>query len=519
MRVGVLEVLIGDAGREPLRHFSTRRLNRHYASIMPQAVSVWSRELGHETHYATYFGQADPKSLLPCGLDVVFLAAATSASSLAYALARLYRREGALVVLGGAHAKAFPDDALRFVDVAVGECDRTLVEELLKDRPRGVSISSGRPLRAVPPVEQRLPEIRVAHFDALAPIGGSGFVPLLASLGCPYACDFCSDWDSPYRLTPADQLEADLRFVSQHFPRARIPFHDPNFAVKFDRVLEVIERIPAERRNAYVIESSLSVLRDDDRLARLRDTRCDYIVPGIESWADYSRKSRVRASDSGRAKLEQVVAQLERIRAYVPGMQANFMFGVDSDRGREPVELTQEFIRRLPTVWPNLNVPTPFGGTPLYERHRAEGRILAAMPFAFYYTPYLVTTLQHYTAEEFYGLLGEIFETLISPRVVARRTQKLRGMHHLLHALQLTNARRLLREFRALRARLRGDAAFRAFHEGRAGDLPAFYRARFERLLGRYAGLLSWHELRPLLTPGRAASRRAQAGTELAEAV
>ena len=34
---------------------------RQYASVMPQAVSVWCRELGHQVFYATYFGQKDPK--------------------------------------------------------------------------------------------------------------------------------------------------------------------------------------------------------------------------------------------------------------------------------------------------------------------------------------------------------------------------------------------------------------------------------------------------------------------------
>ncbi len=29
----------------------------------------------------------------------------------------------------------------------------------------------------------------------------------------------------------------------------------------------------------------------------------------------------------------------------------------------ESVELTKEFIRRLPDVWPTINIPTPFGGT------------------------------------------------------------------------------------------------------------------------------------------------------------
>ena len=504
MRVGILEILIAEVDCDFLRRFYCRHVNRHYASIMPQAVSVWSRRLGHETFYATYWGQADPKSLLPSDLDVVFLSAYTSASALANALARLYQREGTLTVLGGPHAKGFPYDALRFFDVVVQECDRTLLEEILGDRPRGVVVSSPRPLQEVPTVEERLPEIETAHFLRGRTTGAS-FIPLLASLGCPYACDFCTDWDNPYRLAPLDQLETDLRFVSERFPKARIPFHDPNFAIKFDPVLEVLERIPRGARNPYVIQSSLSVLQEG-HLRRLRDTNCTYLAPGIESWVEYSNKSKVPRSRSARQKLEAVIEHFELIQEYVPGLQANFILGIDSDTGAEPVELTKEFMTRLPRVWPNFNVPTPFGGTPLYQQYLAEDRILRAMPFAFYYTTYLVTTLRNYTAGEYYGHLIDLFSDLTSAETIVRRTRAISGVYHVFHAIRLLNAHRNLREFRTLRRLLRTDRAFRAFHDGASDDLPAFYRNRFQRHLGRYAHLLSASDLRPHLAPGHASS-------------
>lgn len=505
MRVGVLEILIADVDCAPLRRRYCRYVNRHYASIMPQAVSYWSRCLGHETFYATYFGQADPKSLLPSDLDVVFLSAYTSASSLACALAKLYRRDGTVTILGGPHAKGFPEDALRFFDVVVRECDRTLVTELLEDLPRGVIVSSPRPLREVPSVAERLPEVERAHFRN-GRAGATSFVPLLASLGCPYRCDFCTDWDNPYRLTPADQLEADLRFVSERYPRAKIPFHDPNFGVKFDRVLDVMERIPPPARNGYVIQSSLSVL-SEERLRRLRDTNCIYLAPGVESWGDYSNKAKVPRSHGPREKLSEVIACFERIQRHVPGLQANFMFGVDSDAGVEPVELSGEFITRLPRVWPNFNVPTPFGGTPLYEQYLAEGRILRAMPFLFYYTPYLVTTLRHYDAYAFYGHLTDLFSRLASPRMIVRRVGVLPGRQQLFHAFRLLNVHRLLREFGLLRGLLRDERGFREFHEGRSDELPGFYRDRVRPLLGRYADLLTAADLRPRLVPGQRPSR------------
>jgi hypothetical protein len=61
----------------------------------------------------------------------------------------------------------------------------------------------------------------------------------------------------------------------------------------------------------------------------------------------------------------------------VPVVQANFILGVDEERGDEPVGSRASSSGRRP--WPNVD---PFGGTPLYDAHRREGRIVETMPFA-----------------------------------------------------------------------------------------------------------------------------------------
>src|ERR1700730_16266134 len=112
MRVGILEILKDSASTSGVEGYFERNFRRHFVSITPQAVAVWCRQLGHDVFYATYYGQSDPAGLLPADLDVVFVSAYTKASALAYALARLFRRSGALTVLGGPHASAFPGDCL-----------------------------------------------------------------------------------------------------------------------------------------------------------------------------------------------------------------------------------------------------------------------------------------------------------------------------------------------------------------------------------------------------------------------
>ena len=196
MRVGIIELITDTVSRNWVNSLYGAHFRRQFYGIVPQAVSVWCRELGHQVFYTTYYGQKDPKSLLPKDLDVVFLSAFTQASALAYALAKLYRREKTLTVIGGPHAKSFPDDCLRFFDIVVKEFDKTLVDEILRGHfdPPAI-VTTGQPLTDLPTVEERMPEISKAAFSRGKPTLTS-FVPVLASVGCPYRCEFCMEWNN-----------------------------------------------------------------------------------------------------------------------------------------------------------------------------------------------------------------------------------------------------------------------------------------------------------------------------------
>jgi radical SAM superfamily enzyme YgiQ (UPF0313 family) len=507
MRVGILDILTTPA-RSWAEAAYKLALTKQYASVFPQAIAVWCREMGHRTFYATYYGAGDPKRSLPADLDVVFIAVYTQASALAYALAKLYRREGVLTVIGGPHAKAFPTDCLRYFDVVVREGDKPLIADILKGvYDPGTIVSSSKPLEDLPTVEERMPEIRASAFLFGRRPYAATVVPMLASVGCPYQCDFCIDWNTPYRLLPTGRLEADLRYLSRSWPGLTIAYHDPNFAVRFDEVLDVMERIPPERRNPYLIESSLTILRGE-RIPRLGATNCAFVGPGVESWGEYSNKAGVGRA-TGPAKVERVAEHFRRLYEHVPYLQANFMFGLDTDAGDEPIELTKEFMTRTPFVWPVVNIPHPFGGTPLYERYLEEGRILTSMPFAFYYSPYLVTRLKNYHPDGFYRRLIDLFTHFTSAPMLARRVASARHGHvRTLHVVRTFVKRRRVLAFRRILHQLETDRSFRAFHEGETPRLPEFYHRELERLLGHYAELIPREERTPLLATESAPARR-----------
>jgi radical SAM superfamily enzyme YgiQ (UPF0313 family) len=499
LRIGILELMSAGATDNLLHTAYSYVVTKQYASIMPQAISVWCRNLGHKVFYSTYFGNKDPKALLPGDLDVVFISTYTQASALAYALAKLYRKEKTLTIIGGPHAKQFPEDCLRFFDVVVGDCDELLINEILRDKPRNLFINSGRPLKNIPGVEERMPEIRSSTFLKGKPYPFTN-VPMITSLGCPNSCDFCIDWNNPYVLLPLDQLEADMHYVFQHFPRIMIGLHDPNFAVKFEQVFDVLEKIPNRKRISYTMESSIAVLHGS-RLKRLKGIGNFYIIPGVESWTAYSNKVGAGSSAAPREKLEKVIEQFNNIRPFVSGIQANFMFGLDVDKGDEPIELTKEFASRVPFVMPNFNIPVPFGKTPLSERYLSEDRILTSMPFSFYYMPYLAYVLRNYSAAEYYEKLIDIISFVSSGKMLINRLRSSPSPFPAgYNFVKTLGNRQMISRLSEILKLLNTDSQFRAFHAHETEVLPEFYHHQYEKLLGPYAQLMSRNERTPVLS-------------------
>jgi hypothetical protein len=66
MRVGVLDLLVDEPPASPGGRLYGRYFRKQFMSLGPQAVSVWCRQLGHHTHYATYYGHVG--SRLKCNI-------------------------------------------------------------------------------------------------------------------------------------------------------------------------------------------------------------------------------------------------------------------------------------------------------------------------------------------------------------------------------------------------------------------------------------------------------------------
>lgn len=461
-------------------------MNPNLASIMPQVIGVWCREEGHDVAFVCYTGFEDLLKELPSKVDLVFIGAFTEAAHTAYALSNLFRSKGAITVIGGPHARCFPEDASQYFDYVLGFTDPETLRDVLEDcsqhRPVGMQIAASQQPRALPGVRERWqfiePILRKAPFVKI--------VPMLGSLGCPYTCSFCIDAAVPYQPMDFDGLQDDLRFLLTKFERPMVGWHDPNFGVRFDDYLDMIERAVPPGRIDFIAESSLSLL-SEPHLARLRRNGFKALLPGIESWFDLGNKSKT-GTRQGMDKVRQVSEHVNLILKYIPYVQTNFVLGLDADEGAAPFELTKRFLDLTPGAFPGYSLLTAFGrATPLNLDYQRAQRVL---PFPFHFlnnNQAMNVRPKNYSWTDFYDHVIDLTEYSFSWKAISRRFHATPGLTprvmNLVRAVSTEGFGRL-KYHRDIRQRLDQDRRFLLYFNQETTEIPQFYLDLVRRDLG-----------------------------------
>lgn len=482
LHIGIVDIV----SRGPTRALYARVMNPNLASIMPQAVGVWCKEEGHDVTFVCYTGREDLLQELPSRVDLVFIGAFTEAAHTAYALSNLFRSRGAITAIGGPHARCYPEDALRYFDYVLDFTDRETLRDVLRDcsphRPVGTHITAGKQPKALPGVRQRWPFIE----RTLARAPFIKMVPMLGSLGCPYTCSFCIDAAVPYQAMDFEGIEEDLKFLLTRFKRPMVGWHDPNFGVRFNDFLDVIERAVPPGRIDFIAESSLSLL-SEPHLKRLRRNGFQALLPGIESWFDLGNKSKTGAQ-VGIHKVRQVAEHVNLILSYIPYVQTNFVLGLDTDEGAEPFELTKRFLDLTPGAFPGYSLLTAFGrAAPLNLAYQRANRVL---PFPFHFlnnNQAMNVRPRNYSWQDFYSRLIDLTAYSFSWKSIFSRFRSTRGLTsramNVVRAVSTEGFGRL-GYYRDVRRRLDTDRQFRAFLEQETLQLPSFYVDLMRKDLG-----------------------------------
>jgi len=481
LRIGILDIVTHD---NPAKSLYGRLMHANLASIMPQALAVWCQQAGHEVRYVCYTGFEKLDEVMPADVDLLFVGAFTPAAQLAYAISILYRGRGVVTVLGGPHARCYPEDASRFYDYVLGFTDKRVIEEVLGEcaphSPGRLLSACGQP-RELPSLEERWPFVE----QTLAKAPTIKIVPMIGSLGCPYTCAFCIDSTVDYQPLGFQQVTNDLRFLLTKVKRPIVGWHDPNFGVRFDDYMDAIEAAVPPGRMRHIAESSLSLL-SEPHLERLRKNGFQAILPGIESWYSMGNKSKTR--ETGMDKVRLVADHVNLIMKYIPYVQTNFVLGLDCDEGPEPFELTKRFLDLAPGAFPAISLLSAFGrAAPLNLEYQREGRVL---PFPHHFlNNYQAMNVRprHYEWPAFYDNIIDLMQYAFSWRMIRRRFAANRlAIPRWFNVMRAISSEGFGRTNYAVTIRrlLEQDRAVRGYMDGEATKLPTFYRGRMQRDLG-----------------------------------
>ncbi len=487
LRIGIIDLVT----KGPTRALYARVMHANLASIMPQVVGVWCEEEGHEVTLVCYTGFENLVEELPEKLDLVFIGAFSQAAQLSYALSNLFRSRGAVTVLGGPHARCYPEDAVKYFDYVLGFSDKSIIQTVLKDcaqhRPVGMHLAANQQPLELPGVRARWKFIE----STLKKAPLFKMVGMLGSLGCPYTCSFCIDAVVPYQPLDFEEMRKDLQFLLTKYKRPRVGWHDPNFGIRFEDYMDTIEEAIPPDSIDFVCESSLSLL-SEPHVQRLKKNGFKAVLPGIESWYDLGGKSKT-GNNHGMDKVRMVSDQVNMILKYIPYVQANFVMGLDVDEGPEPFELTKTFLNMTPGAFPAYSLLSAFGrAAALNLEYQRAGRVIP-FPFHFLNNNHAMNVKpKGYAWPEFYDNVISLSKHSFSWEKIARRFAATHAaiprMLNFVRAVSSEGFGRI-KYYKEVRKRLDEDRPFRNYFEQQNTELPSFFTDRVKHDLGP---LWSW---------------------------
>jgi hypothetical protein len=484
LKIGVIDLV----SKGPTNTLWSRIMHANLASIMPTVVATWCEQEGHDVSMICYTGYEDLSKELPKNVDVIFICSFTQAALLAYALSNYFRKRGAITVLGGPHARCYPDDAKKYFDYVLGFTHKSTIKEILDNcepqRHEGMCLSAGKQPLQLPGVIERWkfiePTLRKAPFLKI--------VPMIGSMGCPYTCSFCIDSIVPYQPLDFEVMQKDLRFLLTKYKRPLIVWHDPNFGIKFEENMNAIASVAPPKSFRFIAESSLSIL-NEQHLKEMQKNGFEAMLPGIESWYELGNKSRT-SHMAGQEKLSRISEHVNMIFKYIPYVQTNFVLGMDTDEGPEPFELTKKFIDMSPAAFPGYSLLSAFGeAAPQNLEYQKAGRVLA-FPFHFL-NNHLAMNIKpkNYEWVDFYDKVIDVTSYSFSKRALYRRFKATNSFTsrwmNFMRAISSEGYGRL-KFYHQVRRNLIEDRNFRDYFEGTSSKLPEFYTNIIKTSLGKW---------------------------------
>jgi len=298
------------------------------------------------------------------------------------------------IIFGGWHPSLLPDQTLNetFVDAVVrGQGELTLQEvaEALTERRSIQSIaglsckSEGRkqhnPERRVERLESLpTPAFELVDFDAYERACGVRKLAYATSVGCPYACNYCTDmvfYRRRFNSLSAKRVVSELTELVCRYGIEEVALLDSNFPVDLHRTLDIacgIRDSGVKFRWTFQASTDFLCRMSEDEVQLLGESGVSHMGFGTESTSEEVLKLMNKRHQRVNEMFETArKAELAGIR-----VTFNLIFGYPGETERDRIvtfRTMSEIARQFRNVSFSPNLFTPYPGIPIWPQLRTLG--------------------------------------------------------------------------------------------------------------------------------------------------
>jgi anaerobic magnesium-protoporphyrin IX monomethyl ester cyclase len=311
-------------------------------------------------------------------------------------VARLVRelRPGLPIIFGGWHPSLLPAQTLNehFVDVVVrAQGERTIVEiaRLLSegkplDNIRGISLKfpdgvHHNPERAVENVNDLpLPAFDLGNFDAYEKITGVRKLPYASSVGCPYACNYCTDqvfYKRRFNAYRAGRVVQEVTELVSRYRLSEVAFLDSNFPVNIKRAVEIAQGfLDSKVRFRWTFQASTDLLcrMSDDEVRLLGESGVTHMGFGTES----ASQEVLALMNKKHQRIDEMYETARKSELAGIRVTFNLILGYPGETEIDRVatfRIMSDIARKHSNVSFSPNIFTPYPGIPIWPELRLKG--------------------------------------------------------------------------------------------------------------------------------------------------